>query len=147
MIYFSSPISKTKIQKMVDFIVYEPDSIESKGLDAVISLQKDKEMELTVYNMVSQSKRTITLTPSTKWGGKDLLGAKIRYENYTYAHCFVYFVKNVEKHSPADEAGLLAGSDYIIGSKDFTFNKLDDIGKIFHTISGHISMKLWPSSN
>lgn len=86
-------------------------------------------MSLTVYNLITQSTREVVVKPSLKWG-KSLLGADVRFEDYSYAHASVYYVEEVKKDSPADKAKLIAETDYIVGSKQFEFHELDDIGNL-----------------
>ena len=121
-------MEKAGIKPMVDFIWYEPVSKDDPGIySQAISLQS-KFMELEIYNLVSQAKRYVTVTPNNKWGGSSLLGATVRFENYSNAHKTVYYVSDVEKGSPAQKAGLHPTWDYIVGSKDVVFTQLDDIG-------------------
>ena len=125
-----SPISKTDIERFVDFICYEPDSSDSSGLDKVIKSFEEKEMSIQVYNVITRMKRTVIIVPSYNWSGFDLIGASVRYEDFTFAHCRVYYVKSVDENSPAEQAGLLAESDYIVGSRDCDFQQIDDIGNL-----------------
>ena len=46
----------------------------------ILENNKEKEIKVEVYNLISQQKREVMLTPSEKWGGDGLLGASIRYE-------------------------------------------------------------------
>ena len=115
---------------MLDFIVYKPKSIEGFGFYEEVEAHKNKTLIVKVYNMVTQKQREVKVVPNLKWGGKTLLGADVRYEDYTFAHCTVYYVAEVKPNSPASKANLLPGSDYIVGAKDMVFSDLDDIGML-----------------
>lgn len=91
--------------------------------------RKDKEVKLTVYNLISQEKRTVKLTPNTNWEGNGLLGASIRYEDYSQAHRKVAYVSKVYENSPASKAGLIEKTDYILGTLYLELNTLEDLGK------------------
>lgn len=96
-----SPITKTDIQPMLDYICYEPSSENDITFSEIIEKNIEKEMDMVVYNLISQDKRIVKITPSKKWGGPSLLGASIRYEDYSNAHRQVAYVANVYDNSPA----------------------------------------------
>ena len=85
-------------------------------------------MDFVVYNLISQDKRTVKITPSNTWGGDSLIGASIRYEDYSHAHRSVAYVSNVYENSPASKAGLVAKTDFILGNQFAKLTTLDDIG-------------------
>ena len=116
---------------MVDFIWYEPDSDDDVNFNDIIMNHKDKEMNIVVYNLINQDKRIEKIIPSDSWGGNSLLGAAIRYENYSDAHRFVAYVSDVYDNSPAFQAGLKENKDYILGTEFLEIKSLEDIGTLF----------------
>ena len=129
-IFPNSPVSKTNIRRMVDFIWYEPESEEDLTFHQIIENNKNKKMKIVVYNLINQDKRIVDIIPSDSWGGKSLFGAAIRYEDYSEAERRVAFVGEVYQHSPAYRAGLKANTDYILGTEYLEIKSLEDISKV-----------------
>jgi GRASP55/65 PDZ-like domain len=69
-----------------------------------------------VYNFKSQEARLVYLTPSDSWGGAGLLGVTIRLDNYAGAEDRLVRVLSVEPGSPAAIAGLVAETDFLLGT-------------------------------
>jgi len=82
----------------------------------------DKPVELLVFNIKSQETRLCYITPSTGWGGEGLLGVTIRVDSYANAEENLLRVLSVEDSSPAQNAGLKAESDYLLGTKTSSFS-------------------------
>ena len=62
---------------------------------------------------------------------EQLLGVKLRYEDYTEAHLNHICVQEVIKDSPAMEAGLLEYKDYIFGTPQLkSFESLEQFAKL-----------------
>lgn len=125
----NSPLEVAGIKPMLDFFCYDPETMGELGFYEWIESYKDKPMILTVYNLISQTTRDVQVIPNLNWGGNSLLGADVRFEDYTFAHASVYYVEDVQANSPAEKAGIKAQSDYIVGCNEMEFNELDDIGK------------------
>lgn len=94
----NSPALRAKLEPMLDFVIYR--SLD-EGFSSFIARHEGKEMKLTVYNIVTQETREVTVNPSRTWGGNSLLGATIRAENYTDAHNRILFVEDVFADSPS----------------------------------------------
>ena len=103
-----SPLEKAGVKPMVDFILYEPTFDKDPGIYQQTLMSLGKLMEVQVYNLISQMTRSVKVTPNLKWGGSSLLGADIRFEDYSIAHRTVYYVSDVQRGSPAEKAGLKA---------------------------------------
>lgn len=88
-----------------------------------------------MYNSKYQNIREVELTPSNKWGGQGLLGVSIRYASFEGSSCAafvskvfhhsllslgatenVWHILDVAPNSPAEVAGLISHTDYIIGA-------------------------------
>ena len=87
-------MSKTKIVPFIDFIQYDDKKMGNFGFSQVVEANKGKPMNLNIYNLISKQTRQVRITPSNKWGGDSLLGSDIRFENYSLAHCSVYYVES-----------------------------------------------------
>lgn len=72
-------------------------------------------MKIHLYNAKTDSFREATIIPSNSWGGKTLLGASIRFCQYTGAADRVWHVLETKPNSPAQKAGLVSGK----GSEEF----------------------------
>mmetsp|Transcript_8873 Transcript_8873/g.7851 ORF Transcript_8873/g.7851 Transcript_8873/m.7851 type:complete len:112 (+) Transcript_8873:105-440(+) len=98
------------------------------GFTQVVEEHIGKPLFLQIYNLITRRTREVKIIPNKKWGGDSLLGSDIRFENYSLAHCSIYYVEALKKSSPAAKAGLVAKTDYIVASKDFIFEDIDSIG-------------------
>ncbi len=69
----------------------------------------------------------LTLTPSRQWAGKGLLGVTIRFDSYENAEDQLLHMLDVTPQSPAFDAGLRSGSDYLLGTPERVFRDTDDL--------------------
>lgn len=93
---------------------------ENEGKDVVVS----------VYNLIQQGTRTVTLKLHRNWGdGTSLLGATIRLEAYGDSHNHLLAVKNVLLGGPAQEAGVQPDKDFIMGTREIAFKSVEDFAK------------------
>ena len=60
---------------------------------------------------------------------EDLLGIKIRFENYTEAHTHIVAVKEVYLGGPAHISGMQPESDFIVGTEELTFSDINVFAK------------------
>ncbi|RLN93005.1 hypothetical protein BBJ28_00025411 [Nothophytophthora sp. Chile5] len=125
-----SPAAAVGFVSFFDFIL-EANGIRLDTRDAtlmeLIAQSEDRPMRLQVYNVKAQASRELQLTPSRKWPGKGLLGVTIRFDSYEGAEDQLLHVLNVEQSSPAERAGLRAGSDYLLGTPERVFADADDL--------------------
>lgn len=74
--------------------------------------------------------KEVSLTPSKKWHSdpneKSLIGCSIRFCSFERAGENVWHVLDVAPNSPAEMAGIIPHSDYIIGSPHMTLRSEDD---------------------
>ena len=96
----------------------------------VIAAHKDKALTVTVYNSKTETLRNVDLKPSLDWGDgqKGLLGITIRYDSFEDALDSIEHVTTVHAGSPGEQAGLKAGSDYLLGSTSMTAEMMRDLG-------------------
>jgi len=124
----SSPSAQVGLVSFFDFIVAAND-VELRSLDTtlidMIKEHEDRELQLKVYNCKNNSLRDVVLTPSKKWPGEGMLGVTIRFDTYFEAEENLCHVLEVEADSPAELAGLQAGSDYLLGTTEKVFKDTD----------------------
>lgn len=82
-------------------------------------------MPLTVYNCKSHTIREVILIPSRNWPGEGMLGVIIRFDSYHDAEEHLCHVLDVEINSPAELAGLLPMTDYLLGTAETVFKNPD----------------------
>lgn len=122
----SSPASNVGLVSFFDFLVSaNGESLSHKNVDHLVNLIKsfnERELSFEVYNCKNHTVRTVNLVPSKKWtGGEGRLGVAIRYDRWTDAEFLLCRVLQVEVDSPADLAGLIPNSDYILGTQELAF--------------------------
>jgi hypothetical protein len=126
----SSPGSVAGLVPFFDFIVSVGDTLlEEEDSKLVDALQQNvgKALTLGVFSSRSESVRFVELTPRNDWGGIGLLGVSIRFNSLKNAEEQVWHVEQVYENSPAEKAGLVAHTDYIVGTPDVLFSDEDDL--------------------
>jgi hypothetical protein len=126
----SSPGSIAGLVPFFDFIVSVGDvPLEEEDSKLVDALQQNvgKSLTLGVFSSRTESVRYIELTPRNDWGGIGLLGVSIRFNSLKNAEEQVWHVELVYAKSPAQQAGLVSQSDYIVGTPDVLFSEEDDL--------------------
>jgi hypothetical protein len=83
-----------------------------------------------VWNIKNKTQRFVTLTPTTSWGGKGLIGVTIRMDDYAIAEENLLRVLSVEQHSPAFIAGLTPQTDYMLGTTMDSFENEDVLANV-----------------
>ncbi|KAI8876214.1 hypothetical protein K501DRAFT_338227 [Backusella circina FSU 941] len=131
----NSPAFHAGIEQFFDYIVSiqgEPlNDGDSQLLLTTLSEYEGKPLQIGVYSSKEQSFREITLTPSRDWhpndpNEKSLIGCSIRFCSFERAGENVWHVLDVASNSPAEMAGIIPYSDYIIGSPHMTLRNEDD---------------------
>ncbi|CAO3592389.1 unnamed protein product [Absidia cylindrospora] len=96
----------------------------------ILEEHKDKPIPFTIYSSKERSFRDILLTPSSQWSSnpseKSLIGCSIRYCTYERAGEYVWHILNVSPNSPAEMAGVIPHTDYVIGSPQTVLKSDDD---------------------
>lgn len=128
-----SPASYTGLVAFFDFII-AANNIPLRTLDTtfigLIQASEEKPLTLTVYNTKNHSVREVVIVPSRKWPGEGMLGVTIRFDTYKDAEEHIIHVLEVEENSPADLAGLIAESDYILGTAEKAFKNPEGLFEI-----------------
>lgn len=131
-VFQGSPASRSGLAPFEDFIVAVNGAVvdsDNASLAAVLRDNEGKELALVVWNCVDNARRDVALRP-VKWNGPGLLGAAVRYEPIAGAAEHVQRVLDVLPGSPADEAGLVPNTDYIVGTPAEVFRKEGDFSKL-----------------
>lgn len=131
-VFQGSPASRSGLSPFEDFIVAFNGTLvdsDKTSLANVLSANEGKEVALVVYNVVDSCRRDVALRP-VKWNGPGLLGAAVRYEPISGALDHVLRVVDVLKDSPADDAGLVASTDYIAGTPAEVFRSETEFTRI-----------------
>ncbi len=136
------PMSGLALEPMLDFIVY-PDTRENEGrsFSAVLDASRDSALELSVYNLASQSVRKVIVTPKN-WNGRGLLGIRAREENFATAHVRVMRVLSFLPCSPLQKAEFVPMKDYILGTTERVFADLDEFESFIQQHNGE-ALDLW----
>lgn len=116
--------------KFVDFLFDILTVIAS--VPQLLKENKDKPVELLVWNIKSQEKREVQLVPNDDWPGAGLLGVTIRLDDYGGADERLIRVLEVEQNSPASIAGLVPLQDYLLGTTAASFESTATLASVLH---------------
>ena len=106
-----------------------------QDLFALLLQSEDRTLTFSVYNILTRKTRKVNVTPNKNWGNNDsLLGAVLRYENYSTALERVYRIAQVYPNSPASEAGLIPEYDYLLGSPQNYYLDLQEFSAFLNLI-------------
>ncbi|KAF9988137.1 hypothetical protein BGZ65_011850 [Modicella reniformis] len=117
----SSPASQAGLRPFFDYIMAVNDirlDTESTVLHEQMEANEDKPIVLDVYSTREQAPRRMEMMPTKKWGDGNggLMGCSIRFCMFDTISDVVWHVLDIALESPAELAGLVALSDYIIGT-------------------------------
>lgn len=108
------------LRELEDFII-PPQKYEKKiEFSKFLHERKGLKTELSVYSMRTRKFKKIEIIPDDSWTedkSLGLLGANVRYENWSIAHENVLRVLKVTKNGLLDRAGVVEKDDYIIAIK------------------------------
>lgn len=137
-VYPDSPGSEAGLKAYFDFIVAIGNTRFNKedgSLREILKASVDQKIRMIVYNTSSKNVREVDIVPTTSWGGSGLLGVSIKHSSFDKADERVWHVTEVEPNSPAQQAGLKAMNDYVIGS-DSILQESDDLYTLIETHEG-----------
>ena len=131
----NSPAARAGLVSFLDFLVgangkmllgsgeglEEGDEYDDVDFPALLKENENKDVELLVHNIKSNSQRMVTIKPVSDWGGAGLLGVTIRLDNYGGADERLIRVLSVEHNSPAQIAGLCPMTDFLLGTTSASF--------------------------
>ncbi|XP_038120184.1 Golgi reassembly-stacking protein 2 [Culex quinquefasciatus] len=134
----NSPGQKAGLEAFFDFILAIGNTRLDQDNDTLKELLKaniDKEIQMTVFSSKTQNIRVVNISPSTTWGGQGLLGVSIRFCSFEGANENVWHILEVHPSSPAEEAGLIPFTDYIIGA-DSILHESEDLFTLIESHEG-----------
>lgn len=134
----NSPGQKAGLEAFFDFILAIGNTRLDQDNDTLKDLLKaniDKEIQMTVFSSKTQNIRVVNISPSTTWGGQGLLGVSIRFCSFEGANENVWHILEVHPSSPAEEAGLIPFTDYIIGA-DSILHESEDLFTLIESHEG-----------
>lgn len=126
------------LEAFFDFILAIGNTRLDQDNDTLKELLKaniDKEIQMTIFSSKTQNIRVVNITPSTTWGGQGLLGVSIRFCSFEGANENVWHILEVHPSSPAEEAGLIPFTDYIIGA-DSILHESEDLFTLIESHKG-----------
>ncbi|XP_062553461.1 Golgi reassembly-stacking protein 2 [Armigeres subalbatus] len=133
-----SPGQKAGLEAFFDFVLAIGNTRLDQDNDTLKELLKaniDKEIQMTIFSSKTQNIRVVNITPSTTWGGQGLLGVSIRFCSFEGANENVWHILEVHPSSPAEEAGLIPFTDYIIGA-DSILHESEDLFTLIESHKG-----------
>uniref|UniRef100_A0A2M4BIX5 Putative golgi reassembly-stacking protein 2 n=1 Tax=Anopheles marajoara TaxID=58244 RepID=A0A2M4BIX5_9DIPT len=134
----NSPGKTAGLEAFFDFILAIGNTRLDQDNDTLKELLKaniDKEIQMTVYSSKTQNIRLVDIVPSSTWGGQGLLGVSIRFCSFEGANENVWHILEVHPSSPAEEAGLIPFTDYIIGA-DSILHESEDLFTLIESHEG-----------
>ncbi|KAI7865606.1 GRASP55/65 PDZ-like domain-containing protein, partial [Spinellus fusiger] len=139
----NSPAFSAGIEQFFDYIISiqgTPLNGDGSVLVQLLKNNQDTPIRMGIYSSKNQAVREITLTPSDTWhqdvNEKSLIGCSIRYCSYERAGENVWHVLDIALNSPAEMAGIIPHSDYIIGSPHTVLKSEDDFYQLVEGYSG-----------
>lgn len=106
------------------------------SFSSIIKEHEDQEVEMDVYNIRTRASRVVTIRPHS-WGGAGLVGLVGRFEHIDDESTEAIRVLEVLKGSPAEFAGLVAGTDYVIASYEMLIRTMEDFARLVDTNRDH----------
>eukprot|EP01063_Lacrimia_lanifica_P021365 TRINITY_DN28678_c0_g1_i1.p1 TRINITY_DN28678_c0_g1~~TRINITY_DN28678_c0_g1_i1.p1 ORF type:complete len:349 (+),score=128.81 TRINITY_DN28678_c0_g1_i1:44-1048(+) len=117
----ASPAHEGGLIPFFDFIIGTDNVLldRENSIDFRDYIKKHKEEPITlrVYNIKAKTYRETVIVPSNSWGGVGLLGCSINWEIIDKALEYVWHITDVAADSPAAEAEIQPGRDYLLGTQ------------------------------
>jgi hypothetical protein len=128
-----SPVYEAKLQPFLDFIlaVNGTELMQSEmPFQDLIRANEGCPITLTVYSILTRQERECLIVPQKGWGGDEILGIAVRYEDANLAASRVLHVTGVSVNSPSSEAGLIPNEDYILGATDYSIENAEELATL-----------------
>ncbi|KAF0498160.1 Grasp55 grasp domain protein [Gigaspora margarita] len=138
----NSPAHTAGIEPFFDYIV----GINGVTLDTESSVFQeqllfnvDKEVILLIYSTKEQEYREVSLIPNKTWSANSedgLIGCSIRYCSYESINEHVWHILDIAPDSPAEMAGLVPTTDYVIGTPHAALRSENDFYELIEVYLG-----------
>lgn len=128
-----SPAHEANLQPFLDFIVAINGTQLMKSempFQDLIRANENCPITLTVYSILTRQERECAITPRKGWGGDEILGIAVRYEDAITAASRILHVTSVAVSSPSAEAGLIPNEDYILGATDYSIESSEEFSAL-----------------
>ncbi|CAI2167470.1 530_t:CDS:2 [Funneliformis geosporum] len=141
----NSPAHAVGIEPFFDYIVGINGVqlvIDGSYFQEQLLLNIEKEVILLIYSTKEQEFREVSLIPNRVWSSnpKDgLIGCSIRYCSYESMNEHVWHILDIAADSPAEMAGLVPLTDYVIGTPHATLRSETDF---YDLIEGYLEKPL-----
>ena len=111
----NGPLFLSEASELSDFIIPPQDVIDKKisFSDWVLSIA-NKELNLRIYTLKTRTFKDIIIKTNDKNNKDGILGASVRYENWSISHKKVLHILKVEENSFAEKIGIIPEKDYIV---------------------------------
>ena len=111
----NGPLFLSEASELSDFIIPPQDVIDKKisFSDWVLSIA-NQELNLRIYTLKTRTFKDIIIKTNDKDNKDGILGASVRFENWSISHKKVLHILKVEKNSFAEKIGIIPEKDYII---------------------------------
>ena len=129
-IHSGSPCDHAELDVFFDFIVEAngvPLDLENDSFMSIIQSSLNQKMRLTVYSTKTSSMRDVVIEPRQGWGGPGTLGATIRFERVSSPDQHAWHVLDIHPGSPAEVAGLIPHTDYVLSAVELVFKDEGDL--------------------
>ena len=127
-----SPAESCNLEVFFDFVVQVggiPILSDVPSFSSIIKEHENEEVEMDIYNIRTREPRTVRIRPHS-WGGSGLVGLVGRFENIEADSTEAVRILEVMKDSPAENAGLVASTDYVIATSDILIRSMDEFAKL-----------------
>ena len=119
----------------------EGDEYDDVDFPQLLKDNVDAPVHLLVWNIKARRQRVVELVPRDNWGGAGLLGVTIKLDDYGGADERLVRVLEVvgtnDNHndnasSPANLAGLIPGTDFLLGTTTTTLGSTELLAALLH---------------
>ena len=111
----NGPLFLSKVSELSDFIIPSQEVIDKKiSFSDWISSIANKELNLRIYTLKTRTFKDIIIKTNDKNNNDGILGASVRYENWSISHKKVLHILKVEENSFAEKIGIIPEKDYIV---------------------------------
>ncbi len=139
-----SPAEACKLEIFFDFIVQVggiPILSDVPSFSSIIQEHENEEVDMDVYNVRTRESRTVRIRPHA-WGGQGLVGLVGRFERIDAESTEAVRVLEVSKDSPAEFAGLIGTTDYVIATTNLFIQTMADFERLFEP-TDHSDIRLY----
>ena len=111
----NGPLFLSKVSELSDFIIPSQEVIDKKiSFSDWISSIANKELNLRIYTLKTRTFKDIIIKTNDKDNKDGILGASVRFENWSISHKKVLHILKVEENSFAEKIGIIPEKDYIV---------------------------------